>query len=97
MKDVTLAIYNPVATIEIAGVKPAPRLSDLNNKRIGFCWNRKARGDVAMRKVEAVLKQRFSGMEFTWFEQQTSVPLVPEQIKIIRQLKNDAIISATGD
>lgn len=97
MKEVTLAIRNPVATMEIARVKSAERLRDLNNKRIGLLWNKKARGDVALRKVEAVLKQRFSGLEFTWFEQQIAIALVPEQIKALKQLNNDAIISTTGD
>ena len=97
MQEVTLAILNPVATTEITRVKPAERLRDLNNKRIGLFWNRKARGDVALRKVEAMLKQRFSGLEFTWFEKQTAIALVPEQIKTLKQLNNDAIISTTGD
>ncbi len=97
MQEVTLAILNPVAITEIARVKPAERLRDLNNKRIGLLWNTKARGDVALRKVEEVLKQRFSGLEFTWFEKQISIALVPEQIKTLKQLNNDAIISTTGD
>ena len=57
----------------------------------------KARGDVALRKIEAVLKKRFSGMEFTWFEMQTSIALVPHQIEFLKQAGNDAIISASGD
>jgi hypothetical protein len=97
MPEVTLAILNPIATTEIPGVKPAERLRDLNNKRIGLFWNRKARGDVALRKVEEVLKRRFSGIEFTWFEMQTSVEILPEQVRTLKQLNNDAIIGSTGD
>ena len=97
MQDVTLAILNPVATIEIAGVKPAERIGDLSNKKIGLLWNRKARGDVALRKIGEVLKARFSGLECNWFEMQTSIAIVPEQIEFLRQLRNDVIISATGD
>lgn len=97
MQTVTLKVLNPVATIEIEGVKTAERLANLNNKRIGLYWNRKARGDVALRKVAAVIRKRFTGVEFTWFEIENSIALVPEQLKSIEQLKNDAIISATGD
>jgi hypothetical protein len=97
MQEVKLAILNPVATIEVAGVKPAQRITDLDNKRIGLFWNRKARGDVALRKIEAVLTQRFRGLECTWFEMQTSIALVPAQVTFLRQLNNDAIISASGD
>ncbi len=97
MAEVALAILNPVATTEIARVKPAERLRDLNNKRIGLFWNKKARGDVALRKVEAVLKQKFNQIQFTWFEKETGVALVPEQLKFLKHLGNDAIISTTGD
>jgi hypothetical protein len=97
MQEVSLAIVNPVATIEVAGVKPAKRLTDLNNKRIGLFWNRKARGEVALRKIGEVLKQRFRGMEITFFEMQTSVTIEPHQIESLRQMRNDAIISASGD
>jgi hypothetical protein len=97
MGEATVAILNPIATAEIWGVQPAERITDLNNKRIGLVWNTKARGDVALRKIEAVLKKRFRGMEFTWLQMQTSISVVPEQIKTLKHLKNDAIISSTGD
>lgn len=97
MQEVTLTIQNPVAMIEVAGVKPAKRLTDLNNKRFGLYWNRKARGDVALKKIEEVLKQRYSGLTFTWFETFINVPLSAAQLKTIADLHNDAIISTTGD
>ena len=97
MRQVTLAMLNPVATIEIAGVKPAERIGDLGNKKVGLLWNRKARGDVALRRIGEVLKARFSGLEITWFEMQTSIALVAEQIEFLRQVRNHVIISATGD
>jgi hypothetical protein len=97
MGKASIAILNPVATAEIVGVTPAERLTDLNNKRIGLVWNTKARGDVALRKIEEVLKKRFRRLEFTWLQMRTSIAAVPEQIKTLRNLKNDAIISATGD
>jgi len=97
MQEVTLAIHNPVAMIEADGVKPAERITDLNNKRIGLYWNRKARGDVALRKVAAVLKERYSGLSFTWFETFINVPLSAAQIDTLEALQNDVIISASGD
>jgi hypothetical protein len=97
MQEVTLAILNPVAMIEVAGVQPARRITDLTGKRIGLYWNRKARGDVALRKVEEVLTKRFTGLRFTWFETFINVPLSSSQIQTIKDLQNDAIISTTGD
>ncbi len=97
MQEVSLTIVNPVAQIEVAGVTPARRLTDLNNKRIGLFWNRKARGDVALRTIGEELKKRFRGIEITWFEMQTSVTIERHQIEALRKTHNDAIISATGD
>ncbi len=97
MQEVTLAVLNPVAMIETAGVKPAARMADLKNKRIGLYWNRKARGDVALKQVAAVLKERYPGLSFTWFETFINVPLSPAQISTLRELHNDGIISASGD
>ena len=92
-----LKVLNPVATLEIETVRPAERLTDLNNKRIGLYWNRKARGDVALRKIEAVLKKKFAGLSFTWFEKDISIALVAEHLKSIEGSTNDAIISTSGD
>jgi hypothetical protein len=97
MQGVTLAILNPVAMIEVAGVQPARRITDLTGKRIGLYWNRKARGDVALRRVEEALTKRFTGLRFTWFETFINVPLSSAQIQTIKDLQNDAIISTTGD
>jgi hypothetical protein len=96
--EVTLSILNPIGVVEVQLEAPAPRLEDLTGKRVGLFWNTKMRGDLALRKVEELLKQRFSGMEFTWFEQKTYAEgLRPMDIETIRGMKNQAMIGTSGD
>ena len=96
-KDVQLEIFNPIGVTDTEIIEPAPRLKDLHNKRVGLFWNSKARGDVALKTVEALLRERFDGIEFTWFSTDCSTALAPIEIETIEEQKNDAVISTTGD
>jgi hypothetical protein len=97
-KGVTLSILNPIGMVETQLMEPAPRLTDLNGKRIGLFWNTKMRGDLALRKVEELLKQRFSDLEFTWFESKTYAEgLRPEEVEKIKGLRNQAMVGTSGD
>ena len=60
---VTLRVFNPVGFVEVDPVQPADRPTDLNNKRVGLYWNRKHRGDVALKAVEDLLGSQFTHME----------------------------------
>jgi hypothetical protein len=98
VKEVGLSILNPIGVVEVQVEKPAPRLKDLNGKRIGLFWNTKMRGDLALRKIEELLKKKFVGMEFTWFEQKTYAEgLRPKEIETIKGLRNQAMIGTSGD
>jgi len=58
-----LEVRNPVACAKVGTTALTPRLSDLRNKRIALWWNSKAGGDVALRRVGELLKERFSGTQ----------------------------------
>ena len=94
---VTLRVFNPVGFVQVDPVQPADRLTDLNNKRVGLYWNRKHRGDVALKAVEDLFGSRFTNVEFTWFERDCCSALQPNEIRIIKEAKNDLIVSTTGD
>ena len=96
-KPVQFEILNPIGVTDTEIMEPVPRLEDLKHKRIGLFWNLKARGDVALNTVKAALKERFEGIEFSWFAIENSIALDPEGLKTIREQRNDAIISTTGD
>jgi hypothetical protein len=97
-KGVALSVLNPIGMVETQLMEPAPRLSNLNGKRIGLFWNTKMRGDLALRRVEELLTQRFSNLEFTWFESQTYAEgLRPEEVEKIKGLRNQAMVGTSGD
>ena len=96
-KEIQFEIINPIGVTDTEIMAPIPRLKDLKNKRIGLFWNSKARGDVALKKVETMLKDKFDGVEFTWFTTDNSTALAPMEITTLKELMNDAIISTTGD
>ena len=98
VKGVTLSILNPIGMVETQLMEPAPRLIELNGKRIGLFWNTKMRGDLALRKVEELLTQRFSDLEFTWVESKTYAQgLRPEEVETIKGLRNQAMVGTSGD
>ena len=94
---IALTVRNPIAVAEKEIEKPAARLADLSNKKIGLLWNSKARGDVALEQAEVLLKEKFSGLEFSWFKTGNSTALAPKELKILKAQKNDAFIATTGD
>ena len=96
--EATLSILNPIGVVEVQLEEPAPRLTDLDGKRIGLFWNTKMRGDLALRKVEELLKKRFVDIEFTWFQQKTYAEgLRPEEVEKIKGLRNQAMVGTSGD
>lgn len=59
-----LVVANPIAESTVRSVPPAPRVSDLNGKRVGLYWNIKAGGDKALDRTEAALRSRYPGAQF---------------------------------
>ena len=58
----TLEVLNPVAEAEEKFIPPATRMKDLSGKRVGLYWNMKSGGDVALDRIETLLKERFPGI-----------------------------------
>ena len=57
-----LEVMNPIAHAEDRSIPPAPRQDDLAGKRIALYWNMKSGGDLALDRLEQLLKERFSGI-----------------------------------
>ncbi len=60
---VELEVLNPEGTIVEKGTKLAPRLKTLDGKRIGLVWNGKPNGDVLLKEVGKLIKERFPTAE----------------------------------
>jgi hypothetical protein len=57
-----LEVLNPVAISEEKNFPSAARPDEFTGKRVGLYWNIKSGGDVALDRVEEVLKERFPGI-----------------------------------
>lgn len=93
----SLKILNPTAVLKYEPVPPAKRLKDLRNKKIGFFWNSKARGDVALNRVRELLSERFEGMSFEWFRTGPIQGASEEWFENVRNSGVNGVVASTGD
>jgi hypothetical protein len=92
-----LRVLNPIGILAFTPLPPAPRLKDLNNKKIGLYWNHKARGNVALDRVREVFSERYQGMSFEWFETPISVEASEEWFANVKKRGVDGVVASTGD
>ena len=65
---VALEVLNPLAMLEVKRIVPAPRVTDLNHKRVLLYWNGRLHSDVAIERVQELFAKRFTGQEFKLFK-----------------------------
>lgn len=100
---VTLEVSNPTGNVVSAPfLKPAPRIADLNGKRIGLLWNFKKHGDLVLKRIAEALGERFKSLEFIKLPSGAKLPwgAYPDEKTIAEIAKNqgcDAIIGTIGD
>lgn len=89
-------VLNPVAqTIgSIRNVRPAPRPTTLEGKRIGLLWNLKRGGDIALETIGAALEQQFKGAKAIML-QGARKNTEGTFKKVLQQC--DVVVGATGD
>jgi len=71
----------------------APRLNDLEGKKIGLYRNDKRAAGPILNVIEKKLKERFPGLQVSWYtSQKTDVPEFEDWLKSV-----DAVVAAVGD
>jgi hypothetical protein len=88
-------ILNPVGESEAARVFIAPRLKELDKKKIGLFWNGKNNGDIVLLKIGEYLRRKFDVKELIRFDHGFE-GIGPAAIKEIAE-KSDLVISSLGD
>ena len=63
----TLQVLNPVSRRVEEALANAPRLKNLDGKRIGLYWNHKPGGDLALQRTRDLLESRFPGLQATTY------------------------------
>jgi len=87
-------VFNPEAEYDKPVLKLAPRLTDLNNKKIGLFWNGKPNGDKLLDAVGQLLQQQFDNLELIKFNLMISVGA--ENVKLMAE-ECDGVVAAIGD
>ncbi len=96
-KAVTLEVLNPIARVEVERIKPSPRVTDLNNKRV-LLYHVKGNSIEACEQVQKRFKELFKGQEFMFIAgTATRVPLVKEKVDAIVKFKPDIIFATNAD
>lgn len=88
-----LEILNPLAESVMTQSPLAPRLTDLNNKRVGLYWNGKGGGDIALRTIGEQLEKRFAGTKWEIIY----ASLHGEKDKVEAAKGFDAVVGTTAD
>jgi len=74
----------------------APRPASLDGKRIGLLWNAKVNADIYLKRLQELLEQKYTNMEFVHRAKPTaSKPMEPEVFAALRDC--DVVVTAFGD
>ncbi len=90
-----LEVLDPVATLAAKTVPPAPRLADLNGRKIGLWSNTKPGATAGLEEVVRLLEAKFKGLTFERFGY--GAPHGVDALETVVKSGCDAIISATAD
>lgn len=94
--EVTLEVLNPIATMQVQRVVPAPRLSTLDGKRVLLYSNAKINSDVAVQEIQQHLAKRYPSAEFRIVAGTGWAP-EPKFYDDLMAWKPEAIIASTAD
>lgn len=91
-----LEVLNPVAEIR-GDLKPqgvSPRLASLKAGTLGLLWSGTTNGDVALRRVEEHMRQRFPKLQTKFFQGDH-----PFAERLLREVAEscDGVVIATDD
>ena len=87
-------LLSPVGAQELERFQPAPRIGDLNGKRVVLVWNGKQNGEVALRSIGERLTARFPTLTTRLVRIGYGIP--KDQLEEIRD-GFDAAVASTGD
>lgn len=75
-----LEVLDPVAAVAAKTIQPAPRLRDLNGRKIGLFWNTKPRGDIGLEEAARLLEGKFQNLSFEKFRYGRGGSLCPQPL-----------------
>jgi len=89
-------VLNPVAEIrgDLTPQGVSPRLATLDGRTLGLLWSGTTNGDVALRRVERHLRERFPKLQTKFFQGDH-----PFAERLLREVAEtcDGVVIATAD
>ena len=91
-----LEVFNPVAEIrgDLQSQGVSPRLRNLDGRTLGLLWSGTTNGDVALRRVEKHLRERFPTAQTRFFK--GDHPFAEGLLRDVAE-SCDGVIIATAD
>jgi hypothetical protein len=91
-----LRVFDPTNELKVAGIKPAPRLSSLKGKTVGFISNGKEGTKGYFTHLERMLRQELGVADVVW--RQKSNYSAPADAHIVDEARQwHAVVTGVGD
>ncbi len=93
----TITVLSPATGSFARDIPVAMRLQSLNGKVLGILWNSKPNGDILLRRIQALLTERFRLAGTIWQQKpRADIPVAKEVLRDLT-LRSDFIITGQGD
>lgn len=97
MPGIEFKVHNPSGTVEITQ-RPAPRVANLNGKKVGILWNGSFRGDDTFPFLQQLLKERFPDVDILAsdelpFARHTNLDIIT---RVVKEKGCDVVIGGNG-
>ncbi|MFC1909143.1 hypothetical protein ACFLXD_04735 [Chloroflexota bacterium] len=95
----TITVLDPTAKSGAKELPIAPRVNELNDKRIGFLWNGKPNGDILLLRIKELLSARFHFTGSDWQQRIGVTVSADDATAIIEELArtSDLVVNGISD
>jgi hypothetical protein len=90
------ALLDPTAEADVREMAIAPRLSDLQGKRLGILWNEKPNGDVLLSRLQGLLEKHCDLGSVLWRQKGSAEKISTHTLEELAN-GSDFVLNALAD
>ena len=90
------ALLDPTAEADVQEMAIAPRLSDLQGKRLGVLWNEKPNGDVLLSRLQGLLEKHYDLGSVLWRQKGSAEKISTHTLEELAN-GSDFVLNALAD
>ena len=90
------ALLDPTAEADVQEMAIAPRLSDLQGKRLGILWNEKPNGDVLLSRLQGLLEKHYDLGSVLWRQKGSAEKISTHTLEELTR-GSDFVLNALAD